>query len=234
MKIFLKMLGPLMLLNLVIMAFPFGENKVQAEVQQTEQKKVYLTFDDGPTETTGQLIKVLNDYHASATFFMLSPHMKQYPMETVQLAYSQNAVGCHGVTHDKEAFYHSSSTVTGEMKTCRQTLENISGERSNLVRVPYGSVPDMKQAYIEALKRDGFIMWDWNVDSVDWGSQDDSWITKTMQQVEKVEKNQQDPVIVMHDKAKTARELPALLHALQKEGYEFLPINENQKPVVFQ
>ncbi|MGG1572886.1 polysaccharide deacetylase family protein [Fictibacillus sp. NRS-1165] len=233
MKIAFKTMGVLAILYLAILALPLDENKVKAE-REPEHKKVYLTFDDGPSETTDELISDLNDYHASATFFMLSPHMKQYPVETLRLAFSQNAVGCHGVTHDKEAFYHSASTVAGEMKTCRQTMENITGERSNLVRVPYGSVPDMKPAYIEALKRNGFIMWDWNVDSVDWGSNDDSWVSKTMEQVEIVEMNQQDPVIVMHDKEMTARDLPALLHALQKQGYEFSPIKENQKPVVFQ
>ncbi|MCK6259289.1 polysaccharide deacetylase [Fictibacillus sp. KIGAM418] len=228
-----KTIGSLVLLYLAIMAMPMDENRAHAE-QQTEHKKVYLTFDDGPSKTTGQLMKDLNDYGASATFFMLAPHMEQYPIETMRLAYSQNSVGCHGVTHDKDAFYHSESTVTGEMKTCRQTLENLTGIHSNLVRVPYGSVPYMKPEYVEALKRDGFIMWDWNVDSVDWGSKDDSWVNKTLQQVEQVEKNHHDPVILMHDKELTAKELPELLGALKKKGYEFSPISEKQEPVNFQ
>lgn len=205
---------------------------VKKEQNTTGEKKVYLTFDDGPRDITMDILNLLDEYNAKATFFMLEPHMKQYPDVINEMIKRGHSVGVHSVTHNKNKVYASSKSIVNEMTVAKNTLEELTDVESHLMRVPYGSVPHMTPEYILAVENEGFIMWDWNIDSLDWKLGDGSYVNHTIDQLESFDKNE-PMVILMHDRKTTVKHLEKLLKYLQENNYDMLAINESMTPVQF-
>lgn len=200
------------------------------------EKVIYLTFDDGPTAHTMQLLDILAKYDAKATFFMLGPHMEQYQTATKRIVKEGNGLGLHGVTHVVKQFYSSPFSAYKEMRDANESLYQVAGVRTSLVRTPYGSKPYMKQGYRDVmLNQGGFHLWDWNVDSLDWKyKKDHQRVYKNiMSQVNSVEKRGTAPVVLMHDQPATLKVLPLVLETLKKDGYTFKVLNKQNHPVNF-
>ncbi|MBC5635279.1 polysaccharide deacetylase [Ornithinibacillus sp. BX22] len=190
-------------------------------------KVVYLTFDDGPSSVSDEILDTLDQFNAKATFFMLEPAMKQYPEAVRRTVKDGHAVGLHGVTHNKDIFYKSEQSALGEMKTAQDTLESISGVHSSLIRTPYGSIPYLTDSFREVFDQNGFKLWDWNVDSSDWSLSKDEYVKNVISQVEKLENDGITPVILMHDRGETAHHLSTLLQYLQEQGFQTKVIDEH-------
>lgn len=196
---------------------------------------IYLTFDDGPTEYTEEILKILHTHQVKSTFFMLNGNMIKRPEIVENVVADGHAIGCHGVTHRVSNFYKTMTSPREEMDACAKTLETISGKSSKIVRVPFGSFPNLTSAQKIELDKAEYVMWDWNVDSNDWKIDNPKKITQSvLTQVHKLLKKDKVPVILFHDKAITAKVLPQIITELKDLGYEFLPIDENDIPVQFQ
>ena len=143
-----------------------NEKPIQKEVDT--RKVMYLTFDDGPSKYTREILEVLDKYEMKATFFMLDGAMKEDPEAVKQTVEKGHAVGLHGVSHKTGSFYCGQDGPLKEMEQTNDTLESIVGFKSCLVRTPYGSSPYLTQKqYINLVSRD-YRIWDWNIDSKDW------------------------------------------------------------------
>jgi peptidoglycan/xylan/chitin deacetylase (PgdA/CDA1 family) len=111
-------------------------------------------------------------------------------------------------------------------------LTDVTGVRSSIVRVPYGSKPWMPQSYRDTLANAGYHMWDWNVDSTDSSSSSvtaDTIVSEVKRQVQGMKK----AVILMHDKKATLEALPRIISYLKDQGYTFEKIYGSTKPVNF-
>ncbi|MBP2242618.1 peptidoglycan/xylan/chitin deacetylase (PgdA/CDA1 family) [Cytobacillus eiseniae] len=197
------------------------------------EKTVYLTFDDGPTSVTTDILDALHQFNAEATFFMLEPLMRDMPEVVTKIVEAGHAVGLHGVTHNKEHFYQSEQSALEEMMTAQKTLQQITGIRSNLIRTPYGSVPYLTNSFRDILDSRGFKLWDWNVDSSDWSLSSGQYVETVINQIENLVKADVAPIILMHDKQKTAEHLPILLTYLSDQGYQMKRMEENMLPYNF-
>lgn len=202
------------------------------EPNSKNQKVVYLTFDDGPSASSAQTLALLKKYHAKATFFMLEPNIKRYSSTVKQMVKDGNSVGSHGVTHDIHKIYRSPESFVKEMTQTLKTLKSITGEKTQLIRVPYGSVPYMKPAFRKASDLEGFIMWDWDIDSDDWELTHGEYIQKIKTQVENSSGNR-SLVVLMHEKTTTVNYLEQVLKYFQQKGYKMEAISSNLKPVQF-
>lgn len=200
-------------------------NKSSTESKTSKEKIVYLTFDDGPSTDTDEILAALRNHHAKATFFMMEPHMKERPEAVKRIVRKGHGIGLHGVTHDLEQFYRSKQTVLQEMNKAQKTLENITGFHSNLVRVPYGSVPYLIQPFRKALKSHGYKIWDWNIDSDDWDLSGKEYVTNTIHQIQKKEKGVIRSIVLLHDSSNTAKYLPELLDWLTNHGFQMKKID---------
>ncbi|WP_051758392.1 polysaccharide deacetylase family protein [Rossellomorea vietnamensis] len=209
-----------------------SEDKQDQEEQAVHQS-VFLTFDDGPNENTEGILNVLERYDAKATFFMLEPNMRRFRDSVKDMAAEGHAVGMHGVTHDVSKFYQSSQSVVGEMKKGQETLESITGIHSNLIRVPYGSVPNMTPAYREAVDGAGFHMWDWNIDSEDWRLLSEEYVPNVMEQINDFPYKESSKIILLHEKDVTLEYLEKLLIDLTEKGYSMKAITQQMNPVTF-
>ncbi|MGE6754469.1 polysaccharide deacetylase family protein [Rossellomorea sp. NPDC071047] len=206
---------------------------VNEQGNSEDEKTIYITFDDGPNEYTEEILQVLNQYGAKATFFMLEPNMKKHSEAVRQMVEEGHSVGLHGVTHDVSEIYQSSESVVGEMLTAQSTLESITGIRSDLIRVPYGSVPNMKPEYLTAIKREGFRLWDWNVDSEDWKFHRGEYVHSVVDQLASFPYENQSKIILMHEKHTTLAYLDSLLKKLTDQGYNMKTLTEEMDPVTF-
>ncbi|KQY94905.1 hypothetical protein ASD24_05055 [Paenibacillus sp. Root52] len=203
---------------------------------KAKSKIIYLTFDDGPTAHTGQLLDILDQYHAKATFFMLGPHMETYPKATKRIVADGHGLGLHGVTHVPGKFYKTPYTALKEMQQANVSLNKVAGVKTSLVRTPYGSKPYMKAPYRNVmLAQGGFHMWDWNVDSEDWKYKKDHQrvYNSVMKQIHTVQKSGTTPIVLMHDQEATLKVLPKVLQTLKSEGYQFEVLNKSVQPVNF-
>lgn len=193
---------------------------------------VYMTFDDGPSATTPQLLDILAKYKVKATFFMLGPKMNTYPAQVKRIAKEGHGLGLHGMTHQKDKFYASPASALAEMDNDNAILKKITGTGTSLIRPPYGSKPYFTDPFRDKVLTQGYHLWDWNVDSDDWKYKENSAkiFNTVMSQVHKQKKNNSNPIILMHDQKATLKVLPQILEALKKEGYTFSIITKDMQP----
>jgi peptidoglycan/xylan/chitin deacetylase (PgdA/CDA1 family) len=193
---------------------------------------VYMTFDDGPSATSTQLLDILAKYDVKATFFMLGPKMNTYPSQVKRIEKEGHGLGLHGMTHRQEKFYASPAAALGEMNNDNAILKKITGAGTTLIRPPYGSKPYFTNAFRDKVLSQGYHLWDWNVDSEDWKYKENSAkiYNSVMNQVHKQKKTDSNPIILMHDQKATLKVLPQILESLKKEGYHFEIITKDMKP----
>ena len=196
-------------------------------------RTLFLTFDDGPTATSNQLLDVLRAHQVKATFFMLGPQIQQNPAAVKRLHQEGHQLGLHGITHDANRFYRDSNSPVNEMKEAQRILASVTGKYTRLIRTPYGSVPNLTYQQKERLKQEGFIYWDWTIDSLDWRYKNSQYVPEVLNQLQTFESRypQETKVILLHDQQATTQHLNSLITQLKARGYTFGVLNESMKPV---
>src|SRR5699024_1450361 len=220
--------------------------KEQREKEEAEQKQlkaqhekdlvenaIYLTFDDGPSEEAEELLDILGEYNMKATFFMLGPNMEDHPDVVKRTKDLGHGLALHGITHEVDQIYQDPSAPLEEMTEDQEILEDITGLSSDMVRLPYGSVPYLTEKMRYELDQEGFHIWDWNVDSDDWEGTDGSYVPQTIQKIEDTKEEGEAPVVLLHDKKETIEHLPELLDYIQKQGYKTKVLDNEMTPLTF-
>lgn len=199
-----------------------------------DDKTVYLTFDDGPSEYTEKLMALLKEFNAKATFFMLEPNMRKHPKVLKNIIKNGHQPALHGVSHKVEIIYISPQTVIDEMIQANATLKEITGVESNLVRTPFGSSPFMDASYHRAVAEAGFHLWDWTVDSEDWRYRHGQYINRIIKQMNTLSFKHKPMVVLLHEKKSTIKHLRPLLEYLQREGYKMEVLDKQFLPLQFE
>ena len=200
-------------------------------------KYAYLTFDDGPSSNTMQILDILDNYGVKATFFV-NGHTGEVMEERYRAIVDRgHAIALHTYSHDYSNVYGGLDKFEQEIDSPRNYIKEVTGVDTTLFRFPGGSsnsrTDDIKP-YIQWLNDNGYSYWDWNCSSGD--------ATGTKPSAEQIVANclvQADAgykslVILMHDtkpKDTTVEALPALIEALQARGYEIIAIDERSTPV---
>jgi peptidoglycan/xylan/chitin deacetylase (PgdA/CDA1 family) len=197
------------------------------------KKTVYLTFDDGPAPFSGEIVALLEQHQFKATFFMIDRNIRKYPDAVKLMVQTGETVGLHSVSHDKKQFYASANSVISELTQNHNTLKEIAGVDSFIMRTPYGSVPNMTPEYRQAVIDNGYLMWDWNIDSKDWYYKDARYVSSVIEQISKKANDNGPLVILLHERKETLAHLPALLDYLSQQGFEGKPIDSSMTPFQF-
>ena len=202
---------------------------LQHAFAKEEKKIAYLTFDDGPTLNTPDIVDTLSRYNAKATLFVLEERINLYPDFIKKIVHNGNGIGLHGISHS-EAIYENETSPIEEMKKTEKTLRTLLGSGSKLVRVPFGSGYRLTKTQAEHLTDNGYIIWDWNVDPRD--SVGKIVPQRVMDNLRRgLSSCDGAPVILLHDRKSTLRMLPMMLEYLIGEGYSLAPISEKQTPI---
>ncbi|MEY8346979.1 peptidoglycan-N-acetylglucosamine deacetylase [Bacillus cereus] len=193
------------------------------------RKVAYLTFDDGPGKYTAELLDILKQNDAKATFFLIGANVKQFSDLVKREKAEGHYVGMHSMTHDFKKLYTSGEYVN-EMKEDQGLIANIIGESPKLTRPPYGSMPGLNEALRNKVVEGGFKVWDWTIDSLDWQYNKmpvDTASAKIVQNVLASAKNPQE-VILMHDiHPQSVAAVPGIIKGLKEKGYEFEAYHES-------
>ncbi len=106
----------------------------------------------------------------------------------------------------------------------KKTFEKITGETSNLIRLPFGSKPYTSQASYDNIVNAGYKLWDWTLDSEDWKS-------TSPQIVQSIKQNAKgnEIVILIHERKQTVAVLDQIIKYLKSQGYEIVPITQTQE-----
>lgn len=190
------------------------------------EKVAYITIDDGPSKYTNEILDILKRNDIKATFFMIEGNMQKHKEEVKNVEEQGHSVGFHSVSHDVKQLYKTPEATLKEFETCNDTFYNITGEVSKLIRLPYGSKPYMPEESHGILDKNGFLMWDWNLDTEDWRATTDKIVSNVLY----YGRDKQTLVILMHEKEQTVSALDGMIKVLKERGYTILPINEHTQP----
>jgi peptidoglycan/xylan/chitin deacetylase (PgdA/CDA1 family) len=102
------------------------------------RRAVALTFDDGPSEATPQVLEILARYRTPATFFQCGANVERLPAVARAVAGGGHEIGNHGYSHRSFCF-HSAGFMEGEMRRAQSAIEERAGVRPVWFRAPYGA-----------------------------------------------------------------------------------------------
>ncbi len=208
--------------------------------EEGNNKKVYLTFDDGPsTENTEKILKVLKKYDVKATFFVIYRNSEEEEDLYRRIIEEGHTIGIHSASHNYEKIYKSVDAYLKDFNKLSKHIEELTGVKPEIFRFPGGSVNSYNGAVYEQIisemTRRGYTYYDWDVSSGDasYGTASANWITNNV--VNGVRKGKSN-IVLMHDtnaKDTTVEALPKIIEKLKKKGYTFEKLTKDVKPVTF-
>jgi len=98
---------------------------------------IALTFDDGPSESTPELLDILAAHRVPATFFQCGVNVRRLPDIARQVATSGHEIGNHSDTHPKLHF-RSAEFIQRELESAQKSIKQITGTEPTLFRAPFG------------------------------------------------------------------------------------------------
>ena len=199
-------------------------------IYSSDTKRAFLTFDDGPSSNTNQILDILNERGIKATFFVLGSNVEKNP-EMVKRMYDEgHYIANHGYSHVYETIYQSPQAVLDEYNRCNQVVRDAIGEQeynSHLFRFPGGLVggkyADIKNQANDLLLQNDIVHVDWNALNGD-SETTSPTIEYEVQRIQETVGDKQSVVILMHDaqaKTVTVEALPTIIDYLKEQGYEF-------------
>ena len=206
-----------------------GKNNI-ANIYHSDTKRVFLTFDDGPSQSvTIPILDTLKNENVKATFFVLGSRVELYP-EIVKREYDEgHFIASHGYSHVYSQIYASPQNVLDEYNKSLTAIRNAIGEQEynpHLFRYPGG----YKGGKYEKIKQESEILLDQNgVVHVDWNALTSDSAGKTtpeefIAEIDKYAPKHNSVVLLMHDagnKQTTAEALPQIISYFRERGYEF-------------
>ena len=193
------------------------ETQAVASKKKKAQNTGYLalTFDDGPSDFTGELLDCLHENGAKATFFVAGNQVEYFGEEVARMEALGFEVGNHSYSHADLSML-SDEELYEELETTRSLIAEQTGHDPDLLRPPYGAVSDSLRQMA------GVPMILWTADTDDWESQDTEQITKAILSLA-----EDGGIILMHDifeeSVEAAKKAIPLLIA---EGYKLVTISE--------
>ncbi|MDQ0201682.1 polysaccharide deacetylase family protein [Neobacillus ginsengisoli] len=193
----------------------------QEKTQWGQQKIVYLTFDDGPTKYTPQILDILKQNDIKATFFLVGNYINGKETTVKRIKDDGDGIGLHSMTHNEKLLFLSPESYINEYKQEQSLLQSL-GVQTNISRTPYGSKPLLTQPYRDQIFYAHMKLWDWTIDSNDWRYKDQTNLI--INQVSSQIKRQHE-VVLMHDHGYTVKSLPGIIKLFKDRGYTFQAYN---------
>lgn len=188
--------------------------KINNKVLDINKKYVALTFDDGPSIYTKEIIDTLKKHEVNATFFILGNKVKPYQELLNESLNNGNILGNHSYNH-KWLIKLNEDELNNQIIKTNEEIKLYTGFTPTLLRPTYGSVNNK----VKHLNMDIVL---WTVDTMDWKYRNVSTI------VSRATKNLKDgDIILMHDIYKTsALAVDKIITEIKKQSFELVTIPE--------
>lgn len=174
---------------------------------------VALTFDDGPSAFTEEIVNILKEQKVAATFLFIGKNTRKYPDAVAYASEQMMSVGNHSWDHADLEHLKPDEKLENVGKAAR-AIEELTKQTNTVFRPPYGSISD---TLIEDLHENKMKVLMWNRDPEDWKAESSDAIIHYFQKV--------DPsggIYVLHEKEKTVKALPAIIKYLKNKKLKFV------------
>lgn len=215
-----------------------AENDATKSTVMAEQKIMYLTFNDGPSQNTQGILEILDRYHIKATFFVTGSHPEYFDL--IKTIHEQgHSLALHTYSHDYETIYADPEAYFQDLVKLEQLVKEQAGVKTNNIRFLGGSTNSLSdgnqneimQELIKDVELLGYVYYDWNGEN---GDADPTLSPDILYQNALASvKGKNTVMMVMHDGADNANTLAALDRTLQefvRQGWEFRVIEDNNTP----
>lgn len=207
-----------------------------------EKKKIaYLTFDDGPSKNTCEILDILKKYNVKATFFVNGkPGFKD---TYIRMCKEGHSIGNHTYCHEYNEIYSSVENFKSDTNKLNRLLMEYGIKPTYMLRFPGGSNNTVSKKYggdvimdelVQVMSEEGYKYYDWNVTSGD-ASRQCLTKEKIVENVINGCKGKSNAIILFHDlnpKISTVEALPEVIEYLLKENYEFKVLNSSKESIV--
>ncbi len=179
---------------------------------------VALTFDDGPSIYTAQILDVLEAYDSRATFFMVGNRIASYPDTVRRMVEMGNEPGSHTWGHDYITNLSSSSLISNLTKV-DDALQSVAGVRTTIMRPPGGFIDSTRKGYLASYGVPAIL---WSIDTRDWSTKNtQSTINSVLGSV------RDGDIVLMHDLySATAAAAATIIPELVNRGYQLVTVSE--------
>ena len=198
------------------------------EKQISPNKTIFLTFDDGPSARTGEVLDILKQKNVKATFFVVgntSTACKDYMKRIVEEGHT---IAPHTFTHNFKSIYSSVEAYLNDFNKIYTLIYETTGVKPTIFRFAGGSKNSFnKNNYreiIAEMTRRGFDYYDWNLSVGDAAKKSLTPAEKCLSNVLNYSAKYNNAVVLMHDaqpKTTTVQALPALIDGLRNQGFSF-------------
>ena len=179
-------------------------------------KTIALTFDDGPGPYTAQLLDILDQHGAKATFFLIGSKVSAQASVVRNIQARGHQLGNHSWSHP-ELPKLPIDQVAGEIDRTNDAIKQATGVKPTVMRPPYGAV---NGAVLEQLRLRGMSSILWSVDTRDWADRNSEIVCSRA-----VAGAHPGAIILMHDIHQTSvNAVPCILSALKQQGYSFVTV----------
>ncbi|MBP3475521.1 MAG: polysaccharide deacetylase [Lachnospiraceae bacterium] len=220
-----------------------SERIVDAGLEETPEaeegiRKVYLTFDDGPSSNTGRILDILAEYDVKATFFVVGKEEEEYQALYNRIVQEGHTLAMHSYSHKYNEIYQSIDSYAADLNKLQEFLYDTTGVWCRYCRFPGGSSNTVSSVdmhdLIAYLDEQDMTYFDWNISSGDAASayiSPEDIIKNCTGNIQDFDK----AMILMHDasnKDSTVEALPALIETIQAlEDTKIVPITDDTEPI---
>jgi len=194
----------------------------------TGEKVCYLTFDDGPSDRTPEVLDILKRYNIKATFFVINSSKMDY---LKRIHEEGHTIGLHCNEHVYEKIYANADAYFADLTAISDAVEALTGVKSTVIRFPGGGSNKVSQKYCpgimtyltQEVQNRGYSYFDWNLSSGDADSVTPSY-TKIINNVLGNARGKNSICVLMHDaasKTTTVQALPGIIDGLIAQGFRF-------------
>ena len=181
--------------------------------------KIAVTFDVAwENSNTDELLDILSDYDAKATFFITGDWCDRYPDDVKKFADAGHEIENHSDQHPHVEGINVNDLIN-DTRECSRKIKMLTGKEPVLYRAPYGEYDDSLLTTLEGM---GLKTIQWDVDSVDWNKPTAEQIIKKV-----LDNTKSGSILLFHnDLQNTTEALPNVLKGLKEKGFEFVTVDE--------
>ena len=201
-------------------------------------RKVYLTFDDGPSSNTGRILDILADYDVKATFFVVGKEDEQYRALYNRIVEEGHTLAMHSYSHKYNEIYRSVESYSADLSKLQEFLYDTTGVWCRYCRFPGGSSNTVSRVdmheLITYLDDQDMSYFDWNIssgDAVNYYISPADIVRNCTSNLRKYD----EAIILMHDaseKDSTVEALPKLIETIQAmEDTKIVPITDDTERI---
>ncbi len=201
---------------------------------------IYLTFDDGPSYRTPEVLQILREENVKATFFVIGQSDEESRQWMRDIVADGHTIAMHTYSHDYDDIYASVEDYLADMYEIFTLIKDATGVTPTAFRFPGGSINgynyEVSQDIISEMLRRGFVPYDWNISSGDAASSDLTPSATIVSNITGGASGVSRGIVLMHDAAPKYTTVEALRPAIQNlrdMGFQFDCIHPDTAPILY-